>query len=609
MGPARYAGQVTALSPATPTAPDNEPGLFVTFEGGDGSGKSTQTARLTSALVSAGERVVRTREPGGTPLAETLRSLVLEHGNGPIDPRTEALLYATARSSHVDQVIRPALHRGDVVVCDRFVDSSLAYQGVGRGLGVEAIAGINAFATGGVRPHLTFLLDISAEAGRARRTAGRGQEERPRALRGAGRHAAAGRALHADLCSRRAAPAAVGRCTGGDLRGDSVSVWEDLPGQAHTVELLQRTAREGNPTHAWLFTGPPGSGRTNAARAFAAALECEQLNPEDRGCGECSACRTVLAGTHPDVTMVTTENVSYAIADVRELIGKAQDKPSTGRWRIIIVEDADRMTERTTNVLLKAIEEPPPHTVWILCAPSPADVLVTIRSRCRSVSLRVPDVASVTELLVRRDGLTPEQATFAARVSQGHIGVARRLARDEGARRRREELVSLPLHLNGLSRAMEAAAHFVEVTTAEADSGAQERAGADEAALRQQLGLGADEAIPAQLRSHFKQLTDSAKRRARRGTTDSLDRALIDLTTFFRDVLTVQLETGQELVNAHLGESIQRYAAGTTATFSLSCIDAIGQARVRIGGNVSAQLAIESLMTSLIATPNHRSSK
>ena len=178
MGPARYAGQVTALSPATHTAPDNEPGLFVTFEGGDGSGKSTQTARLTSALVSAGERVVRTREPGGTPLAETLRSLVLEHGNGPIDPRTEALLYATARSSHVDQVIRPALHRGDVVVCDRFVDSSLAYQGVGRGLGVEAIAGINAFATGGVRPHLTFLLDISAEAGRARRTAGRGQEDR-----------------------------------------------------------------------------------------------------------------------------------------------------------------------------------------------------------------------------------------------------------------------------------------------------------------------------------------------------------------------------------------------------------------------------------------------
>ncbi|RII41832.1 DNA polymerase III subunit delta' [Galactobacter valiniphilus] len=384
-----------------------------------------------------------------------------------------------------------------------------------------------------------------------------------------------------------------------------MSVWDDLPGQEGTVATLTKTAQLGNPTHAWLFTGPPGSGRSNAARAFAAALECEAPAEQPRGCGVCEACRLVLGGAHPDVAMISTENVSYAIADVRELIGKAQDKPSRGDWRIIVIEDADRMTERTTNVLLKAIEEPPPHTVWILCAPSPADVLVTIRSRCRGVSLRVPDTASVTELLVRRDGLTPEQAAFAARVSQGHIGVARRLARDEGARTRREQVVALPLHLPTLPAAMEAAARFLELTTAEAESEASSREQADEARLRAQLGLAPEEAIPPQLRSHFKGLADAAKRRARRGTTDAIDRALIDLTTFFRDTLTLQLGTAQELVNEHLGEPLRRYAAGTSAAHSLAAIDAIAVARRRIIGNVQALLALESLMTSLIASPRN----
>lgn len=382
-----------------------------------------------------------------------------------------------------------------------------------------------------------------------------------------------------------------------------MSVWEDLPGQEATVSLLSRTAQEGNPTHAWLFTGPPGSGRTNAARAFAAALECTRPDPQDRGCGECEACRTVLAGSHPDVSMVTTENVTYAIADVRGLISTAQDRPANGRWRIIIVEDADRMTERTTNVLLKAIEEPPPHTVWILCAPSPADVLVTIRSRCRAVTLRVPDVDSVTQLLIRRDGLTPEQAAFAARVSQGHIGVARRLARDEGSRKRREEIVSMPLHVRNLPAAMEAAARFVELTATEAESTSQERTASEESRLRNQLGLSADETIPPQLRSHFRQLTDDAKRRSRRGATDAVDRSLIDLTTFFRDVLLVQLGTGQDLVNAHLGQRLTNYARATTAARSLACIDAVGLARRRLAGNVSAPVAVEALMTTLIVTP------
>ncbi|MEE1622037.1 DNA polymerase III subunit delta' [Zafaria sp. Z1313] len=380
-----------------------------------------------------------------------------------------------------------------------------------------------------------------------------------------------------------------------------MSVWDELPGQEAAVSQLRRAVAEGNPTHAWLFTGPPGSGRSNAARAFAAALQCQAPDPAARGCGECPACRTVLAGTHPDVSMVTTENVSYAIADVRELIGKAQDRPSGGKWRVVVMEDADRMAERTTNVLLKAIEEPPPHTVWILCAPSPADVLVTIRSRCRPVGLRVPAREAVAELLVRRDGLTPEQAEFASRVSQSHIGIARRLARDEGARQRRDRTVRMPLALRSVADAVLAAAALVELSTAEATASAEERATADAAALREALGLEEGTAVPPQLRSQFKQLEESAKRRARRGVNDSLDRSLIDLSTFFRDVLTLQLATGTELVNDYLASELASYAERSTPEQTLAKIDMIGEARKRIGANVQPLLAMEAMMAGLLA--------
>lgn len=375
-----------------------------------------------------------------------------------------------------------------------------------------------------------------------------------------------------------------------------MSVWDDLPGQDKTITALARAVTEGNPSHAWLFTGPPGSGRTNAARAFAAALQCQIEDPTARGCGQCKACVTVLAGTHPDVALISTEKVNYQIDDVRELITKAQDRPSTAPWRVLIIEDADRMTERTTNVLLKSIEEPPPHTIWILCAPSPADVLVTIRSRCRAVSLSVPTLESVAELLVRRDGLSEAQAEFAARVSQSHIGIARRLARDEDARIRRDRTVRLPLRIQGVTAAVMAAGDLVELSTAEATAAATERAEAEATALRTTLGIAADAPIPPQQRSAFKALEENAKRRARRSTHDSLDRSLIDLTTFFRDVLVIQLNSGTELVNEYLSEELHSYAAASRPEETIAKIDAIGQARTRIGANVAPLLAMEAMM-------------
>jgi DNA polymerase-3 subunit delta' len=308
-----------------------------------------------------------------------------------------------------------------------------------------------------------------------------------------------------------------------------------------------------------------------------------------------------LADSNPDVTTVVTENVTYMIEDVRELITKAQDRPASGAWRVIIMEDADRMTERTTNVLLKAIEEPPPHSVWILCAPSPADVLVTIRSRCRNVNLRVPSRESVTELLIRRDGLSPEQADFAARVSQGHIGIARRLARSEETRKRRETTVRIPFALKSASDAVRAAGTLVDLATAEATSSADDRAAEEERGLRTAFGIEADATIPPQLRSQFKNIEETRKRRARRGIHDSLDRSLLDVATVYRDILTLQLDTNEELINEHLRDQLQDVANRSSATDTLAHIDAISLARHHITSNVNPLMAVEAMMVSLIS--------
>ena len=241
------------------------------------------------------------------------------------------------------------------------------------------------------------------------------------------------------------------------------TVWDDLVGQEPAVQVLRHAVDDPTAmTHAWLITGPPGSGRSNAARAFAAALQ------DPSGDLGSHACATALAGTHPDVTIVATEGVVIRAEVARPLVELAQRSPSEGRWRVIIVEDADRLNETSGNVLLKAIEEPPPRTVWVLCAPSPQDVLVTIRSRSRSVPLRVPPVQAVAELLVRRDGVEPGLALIAARAAQSHIGIARRLARDPEARARRSRVLALATSVRGVGDAVLAAGELVEVAQAEA---------------------------------------------------------------------------------------------------------------------------------------------
>lgn len=380
-----------------------------------------------------------------------------------------------------------------------------------------------------------------------------------------------------------------------------MTVWDDLQGQEAVVTQLKLASQGESLTHAWLFTGPPGSGRSNAAKAFAAALNCDQDQLADRGCGACASCHTILAETHPDVTFVRTEKVTITIDEARELVSSAGNRPSSGRWRIIVVEDADRMAERTTNVLLKAIEEPTPRTIWMLCAPSPADVLVTIRSRCRPVALRIPPAADVARLLVRRDGVDPVLAERAARAAQSHVGIARRLARDADARERRLETVRFPLGLRGITAAVMMADKLVKIATAEAGSSNEERDAAEKAALLATLGAPESGVLPPALRSQLKQLEDDQKRRAKRSITDSLDRTLTDLLSFYRDVLIVQMGNAVELVNVELRSEIEGFAAQSTAEVTLARMDAINKARQRITTtNVAPLLAIESMASSLI---------
>ena len=403
-----------------------------------------------------------------------------------------------------------------------------------------------------------------------------------------------------------------------------MSVWDDVVGQEATVDVLKAAAADarrilaaaeaapgaadgpeptGAMTHAWLITGPPGSGRSVAARAFAATLQC--TDPGEPGCGACQGCRTALAGTHADVDVVATEKVVIQIDDVRSLIGIAQRAPALGRWRVVLVEDADRMAERTTNVLLKAIEEPPPRTVWLLCAPSPDDVIATVRSRCRGVRLRIPAAQDVAALLTRRDGIDAQAALAAAREAQSHIGRARHLARDPGARARRDHLLSVPSAVRGVGDAVLHAQRLVDDSQEAAKRATEERDAAEQAELVRALGVEEGGRVPPALRAALRDLTEDQKRRAKRAQRDVLDRDLGDLLSFYRDVLVTQLGADIDLVNATHAGAVADLAAATTPAQTVARIDAIGVARRRIAANVTPLLALEAMMVAL--RPQHGS--
>ncbi|ABD13653.1 DNA polymerase III subunit delta' [Frankia sp. CcI156] len=411
-----------------------------------------------------------------------------------------------------------------------------------------------------------------------------------------------------------------------------MTVWETLVGQDAVVAALSAAASAasaglasggGAPaaaragmTHSWLFTGPAGAGHQDAARAFAASLTCENEPP---GCGECTGCHTVLTDTATDLRTVQPEGLSLGVKDVRALVRDAASAPTAGRWRILLITDADRLTEAAANALLKALEEPADRAVFLLCAPSVEDVLPTIRSRCRTVALRLPSATDVRDALVR-EGVNEQVAETAARASQGHLALARRLASDERVRANRAAVLRIPARLGRVGDCLAAAADLVSAANADAEAANAERDEVETEALKTALGVGAT-AVGGKSRSArapkagakgrtmvvrgaagaLKELERTQKSRGRRTVLDALDRALVDLAGLYRDVLVQQLGAGVDAIHPDHCVEAAGYAAACTPEQTLRRLEAVLATRASLARNpgLVPLLAVESLTLAL----------
>jgi DNA polymerase-3 subunit delta' len=380
-----------------------------------------------------------------------------------------------------------------------------------------------------------------------------------------------------------------------------MSVFDQLIDQDQVTKVLKEAVlASGNQsnkgqqmTHAWLFTGPAGSGRSNAAVAFAAALVCPTS-----GCNKCAECLSVTAGSHADVELIRTEGLSIKVDEIRDLISRASWAPSVSNYRVVVIEDADRLTESAANALLKVIEEPGLRTVWLLCAPTLTDVLPTIRSRCRHLSLHTPSTKAVAKLLIERDQISKELAEFAARTSQGHIGIAKHLATNQQSRDNRLATLKIPFTIKSIATAYKAAELLVNSAKAQAEADAENRDEAELANLKQAWGSTGSKMASGGAKA-IKELEKEQKTRGTRMVRDYLDRALLDLATLYRDVLLVQSGSVDNLINQDIKDEITKVASSTTESKTLVKIQAILKARVNLAHNAAPLLTAESLMCEL----------
>jgi len=364
----------------------------------------------------------------------------------------------------------------------------------------------------------------------------------------------------------------------------------------------------GGMSHAWLITGPPGSGRSIAAVCFAAALQCTADDSEGGpGCGACRACTTTMAGTHADVRRVVPEGLSIGVDEMRAIVQMASRRPGTGRWQIVVVEDADRLTEGAANALLKVVEEPPPSTVFLLCAPSvdPEDIAITLRSRCRHVALVTPPPEAIAQVLIEADGLDRATADWAAAISGGHVGRARRLATDSEARQRRQRALSLARDAATPSRAFTAADELVAAAVSEARELTGERAEVETEELRTALGAGGTgKGTAGTLRGTagvIKDLERRQKSRQTRAERDALDRALIDLATYFRDALLVATASAGVARPNHpdMADAVAAIAAHASPDRLLRCIEAVLECRDALATNVKPRFAVGAMVATV----------
>ena len=380
-----------------------------------------------------------------------------------------------------------------------------------------------------------------------------------------------------------------------------MSVFNSLIDQPQVVQTLKDAVGSANinedasqvMTNTWLFTGPAGSGRSNAAIAFAAALVCEK-----GGCSTCNSCISTILGTHADVELIKTQGLSIKIDEVRELITRASWKPSIANYRIVVIEDADRLTDSAANALLKVIEEPGLRTIWLLCAPTLTDVLPTIRSRCRHLALRTPSTKAITKLLIERDQIETKTAEFVAKASGGHIGRARRLALDATARQNRENILRLPLMIKDIASAYKAAQFLVDSAKSEAVADAEEKDQNEILKLKEAWGSTGSKMVTGGSKA-IKELEKEQKSRSTRMVRDYLDRALLDLATLYRDIMLVQANSTESLINQDLLEEIKQLAALKSPARTVEQIDAILKTRRNLAQNAAPLLLIEALMCEL----------
>ncbi len=380
-----------------------------------------------------------------------------------------------------------------------------------------------------------------------------------------------------------------------------MSVFGSLIDQTEVISILKDAVQASrmvdnktqSMTNTWLFTGPPGSGRSNAAIAFAAALVCK-----DGGCSKCNDCMSTIIGTHADVELIKTAGLSIKIDEVRELISRASWAPSVANYRVVVMEDADRLTESAANALLKVIEEPGLRTIWLLCAPTLTDVLPTIRSRCRHLSLRTPSTKAIAKLLTERDGVESSTADFVARASGGHIGRARRLATDSTARENRSNIMKLPFMIKDVSSAFKAAQFLVDAAKADALVDAEKKDEDEISKLKEAWGATGSKLVAGGAKV-VKELEKEQKSRSTRMVRDYLDRALLDLSTLYRDVLLVQSNSVDSLINQDLISQINQLAQATKPEQTIRKIETILKTRRNLAQNAAPLLLIEALMCEL----------
>lgn len=383
---------------------------------------------------------------------------------------------------------------------------------------------------------------------------------------------------------------------------DYHNLFQQIIGQQSAIETFKRALNAASigvidsqeMSATWLIVGPPGSGRTNIAHEFAKGLLCNE-----GGCLTCSACTSVDALTHPDLEFFRREGLSIKVDEVRELIERASWQPAAAKFRVTIIEDADRLTESAANALLKAIEEPGARTVWILCAPSTVDVLPTIRSRARVVGLQTPNTNDISALLIK-EGIEPKSAEFAALISLGHVGKARALANNKSLRDFRANFLQKATTISSIADAYLTAGWLNDSVKEEVEKELKEQNENELEKLRQAWGENGKKLITGGAKA-VKELEANQKARNTRMIRSLLDQSLIDLITFYRDVFLWQNSQEREdlTINKNLTTLLQSKATEIPPYKTLAIIDAITQTREDISRSAAPLLALESLMVKL----------